>query len=191
MKIKLVFLLGENEVPLEYRKTLENELLEVNISTRNMKKTLMLNNVFISNLNVEKSLGGSSIKLIDIKTFNSKKIVEDEINIKMMSPLCIREHEKGKSDYYYSIKSSIFEKKAEEIIKKQIKDELKLEKIDFKIEPILSGKTKKTVVKHYNQNIEVTIGLLKLKSNTNILQHLYDNGIGSRKSAGFGMFEII
>ncbi len=104
----------------------------------------------------------------------------------MLSPLCIREHNEEKNkDYYYSIQHKDFF----EITNKKINRQLIDSGINGEVEMIyVSGK--KMVVKHYGIFIECTIGRILLKGDKKALQHLYENGIGSRKSAGFGMFEI-
>ena len=62
------------------------------------------------------------------------------------------------------------------------------EKISIKITPI---RPKKTVVKHYNQFIESSIGSFILEGNPAVLDYLYKACVGSRRSSGFGLFEVI
>ncbi len=241
MRIKLKFLLGNNKIPIEYRKAfmhylkvslntltdvngyeefygdnlksreltfamkfncpkfvkgcdfiaVDGNVLEVNISTSSIKKAFMLNNAFSKMLNKDIAFGNiNTIKLLSINISEGKKVSNNEVFIKMMSPLCIREHIKGKSDYYYSITNVEFTNKTNEIIKEQLKIELCLDDVNFSIEPI-EQESKKTVVKHYGQSLESSIGVFKLTGDKKILQYLYDNGVGSRKSAGFGMFQIL
>jgi CRISPR-associated endoribonuclease Cas6 len=58
----------------------------------------------------------------------------------------------------------------------------------FSMEPI---RCKKTVVRHHSQFVEATIGMFRLTGNIALLNYLYACGVGSRKSSGFGLIEII
>ena len=58
----------------------------------------------------------------------------------------------------------------------------------IKVSPI---QCKKVVVKHYGRYIDITTGMFEIQANNEILQYFYDQGIGSRKSAGFGMIDLI
>ena len=58
----------------------------------------------------------------------------------------------------------------------------------IKIKPI---NARKTVVKFYEKNIESSIGEFLLEGSPELLQLLYDCGIGSKRSSGFGLFEVI
>lgn len=167
---------------------LGSNLVEVNISTSELKKALVLNNAFSKLLNKRVKFENNDIKLISINILEGKKVVSDQIIIKMMSPLCIREHSRENGDYYYSVANELFEEKVNNIINEQLKTELGIKDVSFKIEKL---NNRKTVVTHYNQKIESSLGDFKITGNKKILQHLYDNGIGSRKSSGFGMFDVV
>lgn len=165
---------------------LGNSEIEINLSTSNMKKALIFNNAFTKMLYKSKDIGNENYLLLkDINLYEGKKIVSDEILIKMLSPLCIREHYKGKSDYYYSVANENFKNKSQEIINKQLEKNGISKNIE--IEPI---EAKKTVVIHYGQKIECSIGIFLLRGNLPSIQEMYDDGIGSRKSAGFGLFQL-
>jgi CRISPR-associated endoribonuclease Cas6 len=74
----------------------------------------------------------------------------------------------------------------------QLKYQLKL--LSFKnVSEITIKKVrpKVVVVKHYDQFIESSIGTYILKGSPHILQAMYDAGMGSKSSAGFGMFEVL
>ena len=105
----------------------------------------------------------------------------------MLSPLCIREHNREENkDSYYSVASDSFEDKANEIIKEQlIESGFDDERVTgFSIQPINS---KKTVVFHYGNYIECSLGEFVLNGDKAIINYLLLSGIGSRKSAGFGL----
>ena len=118
-----------------------------------------------------------------------KEIKDNKIIIKFQSPLCARKREENK-DYYYSFENEKFE----EMLKINIKEQLKitnipLETVDtFKIKPI---KAKKIIIKFYEKYIECSTGTFELSGNKELLEYLYKSGMGSKHSAGFGMFQII
>jgi CRISPR-associated endoribonuclease Cas6 len=47
------------------------------------------------------------------------------------------------------------------------------------------------VITHFNQYMTTNKGIIEIAANPEILQLLYDVGIGVRRSQGFGMLEII
>ena len=59
---------------------------------------------------------------------------------------------------------------------------------DFKFTPV---SMKKTVIKHYNQCLEASLGTFTLSGNIKLLTRLYSDGIGSRTAMGFGYFNVI
>ena len=118
-----------------------------------------------------------------------KEITSEKITIKFQSPLCVRERNDNK-DYYYCYENDKFE----EIIKINIKEQLKITDIKeevintFKITPV---RPKKVVIKFYEKCLECSTGVFEISGDKELLKFLYQSGIGSRHSAGFGMFQII
>ena len=124
----------------------------------------------------------TNISQIGYKTANSSTAL-----VKMLSPLCIREHSRDENkNSYYSVASESFEKKANKIIQEQlIESGFDDERVKgFSIQPINS---KKTVVFHYGNYIECSLGEFVLNGDKAIINYLLQSGIGSRKSAGFGL----
>ena len=118
-----------------------------------------------------------------------KQIDTEEITIKFMSPLVVRSHSKDK-DYYYSYNDEQFK----DVLKINIKQQLKItnisEELVDKLE-INAIKPKKVIVKFYEKKIETSTGIFKISGDKELLKYLYDAGIGSKRSSGFGMFQII
>ena len=111
--------------------------------------------------------------------------------IKMNSPLVIRNHNKEtNSDYYYSCSHRNFTEEALKVIINQLKREgFRGEYLDgVQILPI---KCRKVVIKHYDCFIEASVGIFILEGNPAVLNYLIQAGIGSRKSEGFGMMELL
>ncbi|BBE29974.1 CRISPR-associated endoribonuclease Cas6 [Tepiditoga spiralis] len=135
----------------------------------------------------------NSMTLFNISLEKEKWINKNEIYFKIMSPVIIRKHEKkDNKDFYYTLDN----KESINILKENIKytllkseynnlvkyvDNLKIDIVNFK----------KTIVLNYSAKIPVTLGVIKVKGNEMILDYLYKSGIGSKRSNGFGLVEIL
>lgn len=133
----------------------------------------------------------NEMTLVDIQKRNDIKITGNEVLFRTLSPLCIRKHEKDTgSDYYYSYIHKDFKDEFNKVVKNQLGKHgftpMEIESLDIK--PLWC---KKVIIKHYDNKIECTIGKILLKGTSDILQYLMDAGVGSRKSAGFGLLELI
>lgn len=110
--------------------------------------------------------------------FNTPEFKENEIILK------------DKKDHYYSFSANQFL----ETVKINIREQLKITNLPegientFEIKPI---QAKKVIVKFYEKKIEGSIGTFEISGDRKLLEVLYKSGIGSKRSAGFGMFEII
>ena len=118
-----------------------------------------------------------------------KKISSNEIIIKFMSPLVVRSRQNQK-DFYYSFEHKEFL----DILKINIKEQLSITNFPgnivdtFSLEPV---KAKKVIVKFYEKKMETSVGIFKMSGDKELLQYLYEAGLESRHSAGFGMFKIV
>ena len=124
----------------------------------------------------------------NIIKLSEKKIEGDVAVFQTLSPLVIREKLENKKDWFH-----ILDEKGIEVLKKDIKYSLRekfskeiLENID-----IIPIKTKKVIVNFYDIKFPTTKGLFAIKGNEKILNFFYKSGLGSKKSSGFGMLEII
>lgn len=137
------------------------------------------------------SLHQNSMTLKNIVMIKEQDIDCDFINIKMISPIICRNHDRVTlKDMYYAYNRKEFEKYIKINILEQMKHENLNEDLieNFKIEPI---KGKKIVVKLYEKQIECSIGTFRLEGNTELLRYLYKSGIGAKKAMGFGVFDIV
>lgn len=168
---------------------LKDNNLELNISTSDYETGIILYNSFNKQKHKKYPLSNNSMTLENITMLKEKEITTDKITIKFQAPLCVRSRENNK-DYYYSCEN----KKFEEILKINIKEQLKitnipLETVDtFTIKPI---NAKKVLIKFYEKCIECSTGTFEISGNKELLKYLYQAGIGSKHSAGFGMFQIL
>lgn len=167
----------------------ENKRVELNIAIAEQGIAVILYNSFNHQKHKPFSLDKNSMTLENINMMLEKEIETDSITVKFMSPLIARSRENRK-DYYYSFNDKEFL----ETLKVNIKEQLKITNIskelvdDLKIETI---EGKKVITKFYEKKIEGTLGRFKLSGDKELLKYLYQAGMGSKRSSGFGMFQII
>ncbi|MDD2569446.1 MAG: CRISPR-associated endoribonuclease Cas6 [Clostridia bacterium] len=171
---------------------LADKKIILNFSTSSSQTGIIFYNAFLSQKGKPFPLAmGNSITLANVYMQKHKAIVSEQILCRFVAPLCLRKHEReGNKDYYLTWEDEIFNQELVNTVKEQAKKLENWDNTEIKFE-ILSVRPKKTVVKHHGQSIPVTIGTFVLKSNISLLSELYLSGIGSRKSAGFGYFNII
>lgn len=174
---------------------LESKEIKVLFTTDDKYKTgFILYNAFIAQKNKPYPLPNNNYMTLKSITNNKREeIVNSRAIFKttLGSALCVRDHNKeSNKDYYYVYSDNEFREKLKVVLNNQLlkegftKDEIN----DLKVNPI---QCKKVVVKHYRRYIDTTVGVFEIQGQNRILQHLYDAGIGSRKSMGFGMIDLL
>lgn len=143
-------------------------------------------------------LKDNKMRLKNITMLNEKIISSNRAIIKFLSPLVLRKHEeiainekrKGK-DIYLDFNDSDFNEQINYSFSRLIRD-LKLNEVNsnIKLKPY-NNLARKTVVSFKNILINSSIGEYILEGDRELLNILYKTGIGSRRSEGFGMFEVI
>lgn len=158
------------------------------------------NSMIIKNENKENSypLKNNKMELKNITMVNEKNIMSNRVRIKFLSPLVLRNHKekiinkkrKGE-DIYLDFNDSDFNEQINYSVSRLIKD-LKLNGVNsnIKLKPY-NNLARKTVVSFKNILINSSIGEYILEGDSELLNILYKTGIGSRRSEGFGMFEVI
>lgn len=124
---------------------------------------------------------------------NINKLQEKEINgtgaaFKLLSPLVIREKRAGQKDWYHFL-----DEKGIEVLRNNLcynlKNRFSKEVLDsLEIIPL---DVKGTVVNFYEIKFNATKGVIALKGANELLNYFYKAGLGSRKSSGYGMLELI
>ena len=131
----------------------------------------------------------NNIEIRDFFYIKQKKISNNTVTFKTLSPILVRhiENKKGKGflkanhpdfkeNLFYNVKS---------LSRNFLNYELKRE--EFKI---ISMKFESKKVSLYGNEI-ANKGIITIKSPVKILQMLYDAGIGAKRSQGFGMLEVV
>lgn len=171
-----------------------NEIKVIFTTGDSMKTGLILFSSFIGMKGKTHPLpNGNSMILTNISNLKSEVIYSSRAIFKtsLGSSLCVREHDKETNkDKYYVCDDKEFNERLMMVVKNQL---LKAgfsewEVNDIAITPIQS---KKVVVKFYRRFIDSNIGMFEIKANSDILQHIYDVGLGSRRNASFGMLDLV
>ncbi len=130
----------------------------------------------------------NSLKIEDISLLNGRTIFSDRVIIKMLSPLVVRKHEKGIKDRYFVFGEDGFD----ETFKQNILSEMKAFGLEeHEVPELIKIDTKKVVVKSFGTRIPSTLGRFVLKGDKEVLNMLYQCGMGAKRSEGFGAIEII
>lgn len=174
---------------------IENNEIKIIFSTDDRNKTgLKLFSAFIGQKNKAFPLENDNCMIL--KSINNIK--HDEIRnsraifrTSLGSGLCVRDHDRETNrDKYYIYSDEEFREKLKFTVKNELIDagfsEDEADKVT--INPI---QCKKAVAKHYKRYIDISLGMFEITASRFILQYLYNAGIGSRKSAGFGMLDLI
>lgn len=136
---------------------------------------------------------GNYICLKNIVQLNQKEINDTTVRFTTMpgSSIVVREHNRETNrDRYYTCEDEGYADKLELALKTQA------EMAGFAEAAVAGVKVhsvtgRKVVVKHYGIFLDATIADFMVSGEIEILQHFYLNGVCSRRSAGFGMLDII
>lgn len=118
-------------------------------------------------------------------------VAEDNLVIRFLSPLLVLQRESElRKNHYLTWKDENFAQ--------QLKENLVTQLTEFSINPdylnsfeLVPIKPKQLGQRVFGQLVLGNSGVYQLKGHPKLLQFLLEAGMGSRRSAGFGLFEII
>lgn len=165
----------------------------LNFSTYSAEKGIIFYNSFLKNKGMKYPIKNNSMKINRINLVKEKTICTDEVIYKTMSPIVARSHSGDNDKTWYH---SLNDKEGQEVfitnLKYQLKDAFGEERIlDFEELEIEVLHNKEVKVKNYDIEVLSNICKLKIKGKPYILDYLYKAGIGSQKSSGFGMVDLV
>lgn len=169
---------------------LNNNILKITISFLNMLEAVHFYNAFIKGKGKKISFGEeNNLKIISINKVQEKEIQSETVIFKTMSPVLIREKLDGNKSWYYLLT----EKKGMEVLKTNLKHTLSGKFLEEDIEnlEIVPIQIKKTIVSFYDIKFQSSKGTFFIRGNKKILEYFYKAGFGSKKSAGFGLLDIL
>jgi len=166
----------------------QDKQMSVAISGYDSALIVKLYNASLSMKNKPYPMAGNNMILKRMRLDNFPKSLKQINVIKFLCPLVVRKREDGK-DSYLTYKNDDFNKYLNIAVANLFnRMGISLENQSIKLTPY---KVRTTVVKQENISFEVSIGTFILEGDPQTLNVLYQTGMGSRRSQGFGMFEVI
>lgn len=163
------------------------------VDDRSMNKFILLSS-FVKQMNKRFELkDNNSMTLRKIDMLSTEDIVSNKaiFRTSVGSSLCVREQNREiNRSKYYTVDDIEFKEKLLYVVRRQLaKAEFSQEEIDMLDINVI--KSKKVVVKFYNQLIDSNVCTFEIECSKRVLKYLYESGIGSRNSSGFGMIELV
>ena len=120
-------------------------------------------------------------------------VEESELIIRMKSPLTVysTDLETNRSYYYNPEEPEFYELVNDNFYRKYQAYYGVLPSSAVKMEKVENSSTRKIVTRYKGSYINAWYGTFQLKGKRKYLDFLYQTGVGSKNSQGFGMFEII
>ncbi len=146
-------------------------------------------NAFLNGRNQFFSYKGYQFRLNRVKIMDEQVFKEKQGLFKTMSPIVIREHNHDNTmTHYHSLDEEKGRERFRENLVHQIQEGLRVENPEVQIEVL---KNKEVKVKNYGIVVLANLPLLSIRAEPYILDYLYKSGIGSLKSLGFGMVNVV
>ena len=158
-------------------------------SDADLEELFQFYNGFLKLKNEPYPMKGNAMELNYVSMKKMKEIEDDTVVIKMLSPLVVREHNADTNQDRYLLYSDT---DFSEMLKKNMETQLKkwgipLSTEGFSITPI---KAKKVVIPNFGQKLDANLGVFKLTGKPELLNFLYQTGLGSRRNEGRGKWEM-
>lgn len=164
------------------------EIVKVNFSTSSVPLATNIYNGFIKTPEHFWRNNGSSITFKPLKAFLNKQttITKNEHWFKTLSPFLVTNL--GESNEFLLPGENGFIEGLQFSLNECAKEFLGVdEKIEFKFEPV---NMRRHVIYHYKK-MPTNKGIFRIKAKPEILQMIFDIGIGVHRSQGFGLVEVV
>lgn len=170
-----------------------NKKIILNFSTSSMEDSLYFYNSFLGQRGKPYPIKRNTLTINKINLVKEKLIVDEEAIFKTLSPIVVREHKGSNNDtWYYSLNQEKSKKVFMKNLKKQLLKEFGEEKrLDIDEVEVVILNNKEVKIKHYSIEVLSNICRINIKAKLYILDYLYKAGVGSRKSQGFGMLDLV
>lgn len=168
----------------------------LNISTNDYRFASKIYNGMLSILNSPYPIFENSVSLKTITFHPLKRIKKDEITFRTMDAIlitnknCHIDVNGNQYDLYLTPDDEGFDEGLRFLIKEIVQKFLNYERDFFFDYELVQDTVRAIPIWHYNQWNTGIKGKIKIKSHPEILQLIYDVGIGARRSQGFGMLEV-
>jgi CRISPR-associated endoribonuclease Cas6 len=174
----------ENMVVLRSRE------ITLNFSTSETELGIYFYNSLVRNRFIPFPLAnGNSLSLQRVHLQREHPIRSSGMVFKTLTPFLVRVHQKGPGDDRYLTKED------EDFVSQlqwgiqRMTEVLMGQKETVTVEPVKFGK--EILIMHYGQYVTGNKGIIKLTGKPGVLDFIYKVGLGSRRSEGFGLLEVV
>ncbi len=171
---------------------LQRPELSITLATGDPATGITLCNAFRAQLKQPHPFFAGSLVLKNIHLAPERQIINQGMVVKTLSPLLIRHHEKSINvDKYYLLTDATAMDQLRTNLALQVahlEPSLASEVAGIQVTPL---NARKVVVAHYGLMRDGNAGTYKVTGHPRLLQHIHDYGMGSHRSAGYGLFEIL
>ena len=159
------------------------------ISTADFSDGIDLYNAFLAYSGSPHPLkDNNSVTIIKCRLDNQPAVAENEITVRFISPLVVRWHSSDNTDKYLTYDDHDFSQMLDIVVKNQLSSDGFAGSSELEL---IAVQPKKTVIKVFGMNVRASLGLFKLRGDAELLNYLFQAGVGSRRNLGFGMFRIL
>ncbi|AEI14616.1 CRISPR-associated protein Cas6 [Flexistipes sinusarabici DSM 4947] len=169
---------------------LENDSLKIHFSFADYTFGMTVYNALLQEKNEAKIFGDAVQKIEHINLEKDKKIDDSTTVFKTLSPILVRDLHNGKGKGFIDSNHKNFSGNLTKNIThlaNHFLQETNISENEISVEPV---KMKSDIINHYGGEIGNT-GIIKISAPGEILQLIYDAGLGAKRSQGFGMLEVI
>ncbi len=179
------FLKDEIEIP--------SHKIIVNFTTSDSVIGISLYNSFVKYKGLEIPITDNLVLINRINIINPRPITDEKARFITKSPIVIRSHDgDNNKTFYNSLDNDEGKRIFLENIRYQLKDKFpNIKENDLNDININIIWNKDVKVKHYDIVILSNLCEFEIEAKTYILEELYLNGLGSRKSQGFGYLDLV
>lgn len=170
-----------------------NKKVIFKLSTADLEDSIHIYNALIKNMKKTYKVKENVLILNKIYIDREKKMYDNQATFTTLSPIVARKHQgDNKHTWYHSINDEVGRLLLLNNLKIQLLEEFGQDRIfdieEVKIEVLANKEVK---VKNYGIEVLGNLCTLKIYAKNYILDYIYKSGIGSRRSSGFGMLELV
>lgn len=169
---------------------LQSREITLNFSTSETTLGIYFYNSLVKNRFVPFPLAkGNSLSRPRFRLVKEQRISSSEMVFKTLTPFLVREHDRAEGkDVYLTKEDPKFVSQLEWSIGNMI-DTMMGRKETVKVEPVKLGGN--IPIMHYGQRVDGYTGIIKMTGSPEVLEFIYQVGLGSRRSEGFGLLEVV
>ena len=185
--------LGRDANFLRDKIVIPSKKIIVNFSTPDPVVGISIYNAFTKYRGLEIPIENNIILINKINIVRTRPITSEKVRFVTKSPIVIRSHDgDNKTTQYYGISDEygqqLFLTNLKYQLQNKFSDVKQRDLDDIKVKIIWNKDVK---VKHYGIVILANLCEFEIAARTYILEEIYLNGVGSRKSQGFGYIDLV